>query len=145
MAALDPVHDSSAPWKVAVAVRSDLEAWQKLNVTAFVTSGIGTVAPHVLGDTYEDGSGREYPAIVGVPIRVYAGEAAGLRRAFDRALGRDVIVSVYTEDLFATMNDEANRAAVRSVATADLNVAGFVVAGPAKQVDKVFDKLRPHP
>ena len=54
-------------------------------------------------------------------------------------------VSVYTDDLFTTRNDVENRAAVAAVATEDLVVAGFAVAGDAKQVDKVFDKLRFHP
>jgi hypothetical protein len=74
-----------------------------------------------------------------------AGDRAGIRRAFDRAVERGVTVSVYTDDLFSTMNDSDNRAAVLAAGTSDLAVAGFAVAGDGKQVDKVFDKLRPHP
>lgn len=46
--------------------------------------------------------------------------------------------------MFATMNDVENRAAVAAVATADLAIAGFVAVGEPKQVDKAFDKLKPH-
>lgn len=132
------------PWKIAVAVRTDLETWQKLNVTAFVTSGLGTASPDIIGEPYVDASGQEYPPILGLPVRVFGGDAAGIRRAFDRGLGRDVIVSVYTDDMFSTMNDDANRAAVKAAATTDLVIAGFAVAGESKQVDKVFDKLKLH-
>ena len=54
-------------------------------------------------------------------------------------------MSVYTDELFSTRNDLENRAAVAAVATDDLLIAGFAVAGDAKQVDKVFDKLKFHP
>lgn len=132
-------------WKLAVAVRDDLEIWQKLNLTAFVTSGITSTCPDMIGEEYVDASGRTYPALFGVPVRVFGGDQAGLRRAFDRALGRDVVVSLYVDQMFATMNDTDNRAVVAAVDTSDLTVAGFAVAGEAKQVDKVFDKLKLHP
>lgn len=132
-------------WKLAVAVRDDLADWQKLNVTAFVASGIGPAAPEVMGATYVDASGRKYPALFALPVRVFAGDAAQLRRAFDRALDRDLLVSPYTDDMFSTMNDVDNRAVVAAVETVGLSLAGFAVAGDGKQVDKAFDKLRLHP
>ncbi|MGY9072317.1 MAG: DUF2000 family protein [Acidimicrobiales bacterium] len=132
-------------WKIAVAVRADLEVWQKLNVTAFVVSGVGPTFPDLVGEAYVDGSGVEYLPKLGLPCLIYAGDAAGVRRAFDRALGRELSVSVYTDELFSTRNDLENRAAVAAVATDDLLIAGFAVAGDAKQVDKVFDKLKFHP
>ena len=132
-------------WKLAIAVREDLAVWQKANVAAFVASGIGPCFPELVGETYVDASGRTYLPKLGLPILLYAGDGAGIRRAFDRAISRELAVSVYTDDLFATRNDVENRAAVAAVATEDLVVAGFAVAGDAKQVDKVFDKLRFHP
>jgi hypothetical protein len=131
--------------KVAVAVREDLAAWQKLNVTAFVVSGLAAGCPDAIGDEYVDGSGRAYQPMFGVPVRVFAGGAAALRRAFDRALGRQLTLAVYVDELFATMNDVDNRAAVAAVPTAGLVLSGFAVAGDGKEVDKVFDKLKLHP
>lgn len=131
--------------KIAIAVREDLETWQKLNLVSFVSSGIGTVEPNVIGGLYLDGSSHRYPAIFDRPVRVFSGPGAGIRRAFDRALGRELLVSVYTDDLFSTMTDEANRSAIAAVTTKDLVVAGFCVVGESKQVDKVFDKLKLHP
>ena len=40
--------------KIAIAVRDDLAVWQKLNVTAFITSGITGQHGALLGDEYED-------------------------------------------------------------------------------------------
>jgi hypothetical protein len=131
--------------KIAVAVRDDLEAWQRLNVTAFVTSGIGTRFPELIGPPYVDGSGEQYLPKPVHPVLVFAGDGAAVRRAFDRARERGLAVSVYPDELFTTGNDVDNRAAVAAIPTADLSVAGFAVAGDAKQVDKAFDKLRFHP
>ena len=36
--------------KIAIVVRDDLATWQKLNVTAFVTSGIVRANPGLLGE-----------------------------------------------------------------------------------------------
>lgn len=135
---------SPREWKIAVAVRADLETWQKLNLTAFVMSGVGTKHPELIGEEYVDGSDRVELAKFGIPVLVYAGDAPGIKRAFLRALERDLSVSVYTDELFVTGNDVDNRAAVAAVTTEELSVAGFGVAGERKQVDKVFDKLRFH-
>ena len=54
-------------------------------------------------------------------------------------------LAVFTHDLFATPHDEANRAAVASVPAADLDFAGLALHADRKTVDKVLDKLRPHP
>jgi len=130
--------------KISLAVRSDLATWQKLNVTAFLTSGLGTVKPDAIGQPYVDADGREYPPMLAKPVRVFAGDATSVRRCFNRALDRGLLVSVYTDDMFTTMNDEDNRAAVANVTTAELTIAGFVAVGDSKQVDKAFDKLKPH-
>jgi hypothetical protein len=131
--------------KIAVVVRDDLATWQKLNVTAFVASGLGTSAPELIGRPYEDASGVKYHPMFGRPVVVLAGDRAAVRRAFDRARARGLQLAVYTDDLFATGNDVDNRAAVAAVATDDLHLAGFALAGDRRTVDKALDKLRLHP
>lgn len=130
--------------KIALAIRSDLESWQKLNVAAFVTSGFASAEPTIVGEPYVDGDGRQYPPLLAYPVRVYGGDEAGLRRCFNRATERGLLVSVYTNEMFATMNDEDNRAVVAAASTSELPLAGFAVAGDPKQVDKAFDKLKLH-
>ena len=41
-------------WKLAVAVHDDLETWQKVNLTAFVVSGLGSEHPDLIGEPYVD-------------------------------------------------------------------------------------------
>ena len=134
-----------APSKIAVVVRSDLETWQKLNVTAFLVSGFGTRRPDVIGEDYADASGRRYLPMFGHPVLVYAGEGAAVTRAFGRAQARSLATAVFTDDLFATGNDADNRAAVAKVATGDLSLAGFAIVGDRRDVDKALDKLKLHP
>ena len=40
--------------KIAIVVRDDLATWQKLNVTAFLTSGIVGASPDIIGEAYRD-------------------------------------------------------------------------------------------
>jgi hypothetical protein len=131
--------------KIAVVLRDDLAVWQKTNVTAFLVSGIAGTVPGVVGEPYRDGSGNEYLPMFVQPVLVYEADAAGLRRAYDRARSRDVTLAIYTGDLFETNHDEANRAAVARVPEDDLDLVGIAFRAERKTVDKVVDRLRFHP
>jgi hypothetical protein len=124
--------------KIAIAVRADLEPWQKLNVTAFLASGIATGAPDVMGKPYEDGSGNTYLELFRQPVVIYAADGQLLSQAHQRALARGLPMAVYTMDMFETGNDDDNRAVVRAVAAPDLRFAGLAIHGPRNAVDKVF-------
>jgi hypothetical protein len=131
--------------KIALVIRTDLEAWQKLNIAAFLSSGIAAAFPECIGAPYEDGSGTPYQALIGQPILIYtAPDAAALSRALERALARNVKPALYTEDMFKTTHDEANRAAVKAIARADLNLVGLAVRAERKVVDKIVDGLKFH-
>ena len=131
--------------KIAIVLDEQLAVWQKANVTAFLISGIAGTDPALVGEPYVDGSGNRYLPMCRQPIMVYAADGAGLRRAYERAMARDVErLAVFTHDLFATGHDEANRAAVASVAAAELEFAGIALHADRKTVDKVLDRLRPH-
>jgi hypothetical protein len=140
----DPAAPAPPP-KIAVVVRDDLAVWQRLNVTAFLVSGIGSRHPDLVGESYEDASGERYLPMFGHPVLVFVADAARLARAAARARSRRLAMAVYTDDLFATSNDVDNRARVAKVATDDLALAGIAVAGPRRDVDKAVDKLRLHP
>jgi hypothetical protein len=79
------------------------------------------------------------------PVLVYEADADSLRRAFERALSRGVTPAIYTQELFATNHDEANRAAVASVSAEDLDLVGLAFRAERKTVDKIVDRLRFHP
>lgn len=67
-----------------------------------------------------------------------------MSRALDRALTRNVTPAVYTEDMFKTTHDAANREAVKAVARADLNLVGIAMRADRKVIDKVVDGLKFH-
>jgi hypothetical protein len=131
--------------KLAVVLRDDLAVWQKTNVTAFLVSGIAGTVPGVVGEPYRDASGNEYLPMFVQPVLVYASDADGLRRAYERALARDIRLAVYTRELFETNHDEANRAAVAAVPADELDLVGIAFRADRKVVDKVVDRLRFHP
>ena len=131
--------------KIAVVLRDDLAVWQRTNVTAFLVSGIAATVPGVVGEPYRDASGNEYLPMFVQPVLIYQADAAALRRAFERARDRGVTPAVYTNELFETGHDEANRAAVASVAAPDLDLVGIAFRADRKTVDKIVDRLRFHP
>jgi len=59
-------------------------------------------------------------------------------------LAREVKPALYTEDMFTTTHDEANRAAVKAVARMDLNLVGLAFRAERKVVDKIVDGLKFH-
>ena len=130
--------------KIAVVLRDDLAAWQKANVTAFLVSGIAGTVPGLVGEPYGDASGNEYLPMFVQPVLVYQADAPALRRAYERALGRDVSMAIYTADLFETGHDEANRAAVAGVSSDELDLVGIAFRAERRTVDKVVDGLRFH-
>jgi hypothetical protein len=132
------------PPKLAVVVEADLAVWQKLNVTAFVVSGLAATSPDLIGESYVDGSDATYLPMFAYPLIVLTGSSPKVRRAFHRSGARGLRSRVYTRDLFATSNDIDNRAAVSLVSTAELDVVGFAVAGSTRLVDKALDGLRLH-
>ena len=131
--------------KIAVLLRSDLEVWQRLNVTAFLVSGLGQRVPEVTGEPYVDADGTEYLPMFRQPVLVFEGSKEALAASHDRAVSRGLVLAVFTADLFATGNDRDNRAAVRAVGRNDLDLVGLAVYGPRNVVDKVTKGARMHP
>jgi hypothetical protein len=131
--------------KIAVLLREDLAPWQALNVTSFLVSGITATGPELVGEPYEDADGTRYLPMIRQPVLVLAGPGELLTTARTRALERSLTPAVFTAELFSTPGDVQNRAAVRAVAGADLDLVGLAVHGPKNAVDKVMKGARMHP
>ncbi|MFI1016125.1 DUF2000 family protein [Streptomyces sp. NPDC020965] len=131
--------------KIAVLLRDDLEPWQRLNVTAFLVSGLGTLAPEVIGEPYADADDTPYLPMFRQPVLVFEGTKETLTAAHARALSRSLPRAVFTSDLFRTGNDRDNRAAVRAVGKDQLDLVGMATYGPRNAVDKVLKGARMHP
>jgi hypothetical protein len=130
--------------KIAVVIRTDLEAWQKLNVAAFLAGGIAAAFPECIGEPYGDGSGTQYLSLIGQPILIYGADLMALSRALERALARNVTPAIYTEDMFKTTHDAANREVVKAVIRAELNLVGLAMRAERKVIDKIVDGLKFH-
>jgi hypothetical protein len=124
--------------KIALMLRDDLEPWQALNVTAFLTSGIAANDAALIGDPYEDADGTPYLAMIRQPIVVFEGDAERLTATHAKAVSRELSTAVYIREMFSTGNDRDNRAAVRAVGRDDLDLVGIAVHGPKNAVDKTF-------
>jgi hypothetical protein len=132
--------------KAAVVVRDDLATWQRLNVTAFLMSGLTAQAgPHVIGEDYIDGDGRRYLPLLVQPVLVFETSGAKLTTVRDRAERRGVDIAIYTREMFSTGNDEDNRAAVRAVPTDQLDLVGIGLRAPHRDADAILRGLARHP
>ena len=128
--------------KIAIVVREDLAAWQKLNVTAFLASAVAGGHPETIGERYQDGGGRDYLPMFRQPVLVYGATSQELVDVHTRAVGRNLDVAVYIEEMFKTGNDDDNRAVV--LAADALPLVGLAVYGPKNALDKTLKGLRLH-
>jgi hypothetical protein len=132
--------------KVAVVVRGDLASWQRLNVCAFLISGVAAAAgPDAIGGDYLDADGNRYLPLLVQPVLVFEATAEKLRTVRERARRREVAIALYTADMFGTGHDAANRAAVRAVAAADLDLVGIALRALHRDADAVMRGLNRHP
>ncbi|MCR0984973.1 DUF2000 domain-containing protein [Roseomonas populi] len=122
--------------KVAILVLDDLAVWQKLNVTAFLATGIAAAAPEAMGEPYEDAAGRQHARMLGQPMLIFAAGPEVLQRAFKQAIDRNLTRAVYVRAMFSTGHDVANRDAFRAEPPDAPELVGLAIRGPKKDVDK---------
>ncbi|TPI37792.1 DUF2000 family protein [Mesorhizobium sp. B3-1-6] len=130
--------------KIAIVLREDLPVWQKLNVTAFLTSGIVAQFPEIIGEAYRDRAGNLYNPMSIQPVIVLSADAATLGTIHRRALERGVTMSAYVEEMFSTGHDVANRAVFAEFAPDDAKIVGIALRGDKKLVDKITKGARMH-
>ena len=123
--------------KIAIVLRDDLAVWQKLNVTAFLVSGIVAQFPSVIGEPYRDRAGNLYNPMSIQPVIVLSADQATLSVIHRRALERGVTTSLYVEEMFSTGHDAANRAVFEQFAPDDARVVGIALRAEKKLVDKI--------
>jgi hypothetical protein len=128
--------------KFAIVLREDLAVWQKLNVTAFLTSGIVAQFPEIIGEPYRDRAGNLYNPLSIQPVIVLSADGAALNAIHRRALERGVTTSAYVEEMFSTGHDVANRAVFAEFAPDDAKVVGMALRAERKLVDKITKGAR---
>lgn len=130
--------------KVALIVRNDLAIWQRLNVVAFLATGIASAAPEAMGDPYVDANGHRYGNMLGQPMLVFEADLAGLQVAHRVGLEREITVLPYVFAMFSTGHDGANREVFLAEDPNNLNLVGLALRGPKKAVEKAAKGLSLH-
>ncbi|AYM63798.1 MULTISPECIES: DUF2000 family protein [Agrobacterium] len=130
--------------KIAVILRDDLAVWQKLNVTAFLMSGIVAQTGEIIGEPYRDGAGNVYNPLSIQPIVVMATDQEALRKIHQRSLERDITTSLYIEEMFATGHDAANRQVFSQFSPDTAKVVGMALRADRKIVDKITKGAKLH-
>ncbi|MDR9759044.1 DUF2000 family protein [Rhizobium redzepovicii] len=123
--------------KIAVVLRNNLAGWQKLNVTAFLMTGIAGGHPEIIGEPYKDRAGNLYNPLSIQPIIVLSADETTMSAIHRRALDREVTASLFIEQMFATGHDAANRAVFAEFTPDDAKVVGIAVRAEKKIVDKI--------
>jgi hypothetical protein len=132
--------------KVAIALRDDLAVWQRVNVAAFLISGVVAAAgPTAIGEDYLDADGNRYLPLLVQPVIVLEADAQKLKTARERAHRRNVPIALYTWEMFTTGHDAANRTAVRAVCAAELDIVGIALRATHRDADAVLRGLSRHP
>ncbi|WP_454264586.1 DUF2000 family protein [Staphylococcus cohnii] len=124
-------------------MREDLEMWQKLNVTAFLMSGIAGTQ-NIIGEHYEDKDNVQYLPMSQQPIMIHSSMQEPMVELLQKALNKDVVITVYTEELFFTYNDADNRAVIAKYKTEELHLVGIGIRGKKNHVDKLFKGFALH-
>ena len=123
--------------KIAIVLRSDLQSWQKLNVTAFLSTGIAGQYPDIIGEPYRDRAGNVYTALSIQPVIVLSADEDNIAAIHRRSLERGVTSSIFIEEMFSTGHDAANRAVFAEFAPEDARVVGIALRADKKTVDKI--------
>jgi hypothetical protein len=131
--------------KVAILVLEDLATWQKLNVTAFLATGIAGAAPDAMGEPYLDAAGRTHARLLGQPMLIFAATLPTLHHAWHQALTRNLTRAAYVRAMFETGHDAANRHAFQAEPPDTPNLVGLALRGPRKDIDKATKGASLHP
>ena len=131
--------------KIAIVVRSDLQTWQKLNVTAFLATGVAGANPDKLGEAYLDASGRTHARMLGQPLMVFGADLNELQAVHRKVWELGLECAAYVGAMFETGQDAANRTVFAAEDAARPDLVGLAVWGAKKDVDKTFKGLKLHP
>jgi hypothetical protein len=130
--------------KIAIVVREDLATWQKLNVTAFLTSGVVGARSELLGEDYEDAAGNLYSPLMIQPVIVLSCDGEKLQTIYRRAMERGAKLSLYIEEMFSTGHDAANRETVKARQPDEMSIVGLALRDERKLVDKITKGAKMH-
>lgn len=130
--------------KIAIVLRQDLSAWQALNVTAFLATGVAAQHPAIIGEPYIDRMGNRFSSLSIQPIIVLSANADTISAIHRRAIERGVVASAYVEEMFATGHDAANREVFSRFGPDDARIVGLAIRAEKRIADKITKGARMH-
>jgi len=131
--------------KVSLVLSDDLKTWQRINVAAFLVSGIVGAHRELIGQPYVDHLGNTYNALLIEPIAILVADRQTLCEIHMRAVNQRLRVSLFVEGMFDTMDDESNRRAMKQASLSQGTIVGVGLNGDKKTVDKITKDARLHP
>ena len=94
---------------------------------------------------YVDAEGHQYLPMSQQPIMIHGASKEQLQELLQKGLfSEGLAVSIYTEELFETFDDEANRASVAGYQAQELNLVGIGLRGKKNKVDRLTKGLPLH-
>src|ERR1700734_2118478 len=81
--------------KISIVVREDLATWQKLNVVAFLMSGVVGANSGLIGEPYEDAAGNRYNPLMIQPAIVLSADRETLKTIYGRAMAPRPLLALY--------------------------------------------------
>lgn len=129
--------------KIAIVVRNDLQPWQKLNITAFLMSGI-SATQDIVGEPYIDRDGKKYLPISKQPILIFAANREEIREVFEKTLNKEIEMSIYTEEMLNSCSEQESMAKIATFKTDQLNIIGIGMRGKRNPVDRILKNLKLH-
>lgn len=108
--------------------------------TAFLIIGIAGTQ-NIIGQPYVDKDNVHYLPMSQQPIMIHSASGEQMKELFQKALTKDVTISIYTEELFKTYSDEDNRAMVANFKTEELNLVGIGIRGKKNHVDRLLKRM----
>ena len=110
--------------------------------------GLGDVykrQQEIIGKPYVDAEGHQYLPMSQQPIMIHGASKEQLQELLQKGLfSEGLAVSIYTEELFETFDDEANRASVAGYQAQELNLVGIGLRGKKNKVDRLTKGLPLH-
>jgi hypothetical protein len=142
---IEATHRMDKSVKTAILLLDRLPSWKKLNVTAFLATGIGDSSPDAMGARYRDGIGREYTRLFEEPIVVFAGSLDTLQKALSVGHEKALVRSACIEAMFQQSDGDSGRKVFQADEPDSLNLVGVALRGPRKHIDVATKYASLHP
>ena len=124
--------------KIAIVLIDNILFWKKLNVTAFLISGITGKYPNLIGEAYRDKDANSYLALNQQPVIIMQSDAGILKKIHRRTLDRGLQCAIYIEDMFSTSTDADNRKTVSNYGADSLPLVGIGLRAEKRLIDKII-------